>query len=85
MEILQELIKATNSSKEPLSLYSDPFTQDNIESVIFFINKTYTLPVHAQITFKVNNTEGKHTIKGTNFGLIVKQTEEFIKSLPDGK
>lgn len=67
-----------------LSTYSNPFNSDKLECVTLRINKSIwskKVEYTARIDFKSGDTSGDHKIKANDFHELIKNTEQFIKSL----
>jgi len=70
-------------SEVPIDFHN-PFIKDSITNIIIRIEKPNCmneLGIKASIWFKNNNTTGIHEIKSSDFGILVKQINDFIDSL----
>lgn len=79
------LSKLVTEKQESLSIFSDPFKKDNVDSVFFHIYKDLfdrSKIVHsATVEFKSGNTKGKQIITADGLQPLIKKTEDFIQSL----
>ena len=69
-----------------LSNFSDPFGKDCVETVRFFINKQPSFFKQnkrgsATVSFKKGSTSGEQEFFSDDFQDLVKQVDDFIKSL----
>lgn len=84
---MESLLAAITTGKtESLSIFSDPFKKENVESVIFYIRKDMfnkeKIAHSSTIEFKNGATMGRQSVVAENLQSLIKKTEEVIKSLP---
>lgn len=79
-----EIFKTQEQQKQFVDTYQDPFKSDKIECVSFWVRKNAFcegMSVYAHIDFVNGNTKGEHKIIAADFQTLVRQVDEFIKSL----
>lgn len=66
-----------------LSSLKNPFSKDNITQVTTLSYKGFNgaWMFSGRVCFENGNTKGEQTINGTSFNDVIKQMEEFVKSI----
>jgi len=79
-----ELFKNSTEKEQFISKYKDPFKSDNVEQIIMRIGAGLfggKVKYRATIEFKNGNTTGEQKLQCNDFPSLVKEVEQFIKSL----
>lgn len=74
----------SEKEKESLSILKNPFTTKSIiqySTFACYYERDNTWSHSGRVKFKNGMTEGEQKFEAESFGLLVKQMEEFIKSL----
>lgn len=80
-----EIFKNDKEKPEFVSDYQNPFQSDNIEKIMFTIEKSWwtdgKTTYRSSINFKTKLTTGTHRIDASSFTELIAKTESFVKSL----
>lgn len=79
-----QLLGTNEEQSSIVSMLNNPFQKDGIQTVWIYARKstlTGEVSWEGWVNFKVDTTEGKHTVSGPDFASVVKQLDTLIKSL----
>lgn len=78
------LLSVFKNSDRPLSPLNDPFKKDAVVAVRFHIYTGlggFSKSMSASVEFQNGNTKGQQDFRGDDFGVLVRQVEDFITTL----
>ena len=73
-------------SKKAIDTFKDPFTKDNVDRINITLTNSKSFfregfKNSAEIHFENGNTSGRHEVYSDSFPDLMKQVEDFVKSL----
>ena len=73
----------SNEEDKELSVLKDPFTKQCVKAIHCHVynNEDSDVSVRGSVEFKNGETEGTQKFKTNDFSILIKQIDDFIKSL----